>query len=189
MNIVTAMRQRLSLFLFLGVMALGLIPCAAAEKETAPDQDALEVSIAIPIGSGEGRGLSYSRLQFPVVITNRSEKPVRIFQERFSWGYDALSFEVTDPDGKLWKIEKGISAWTMNGPGYWILPPHEHLVIEVNLSDTKTWKPFPTVKDFPADITMRAVFETSPTKESKRLSVWTGRVVSKTEKYRLYDPR
>ena len=162
--------------------------------EPSSSTDALEVSIAIPLRSDNERAphyervLDYSHLQFPVVITNRSDSPQRIFEDWNSWGYYALSFEVTEA-GATWNIKKGFNIWMKNFPSTWTLLPHEHLVIEVNLSDKDVWEPFPVIKDFTTSITMRAIFQIPADESSKKLSVWTGRVLSKAEKYKLYDPR
>lgn len=160
----------------------------AAKDNTASTDNTLEVSIAIPFSSNGERVLYQSHLRFPVVVTNRSDKPQRIFETWNSWGYYSLSFEVTDAEGKTWQIKEGPQVWTVNGPAYWILPPHEHLVLEVNFDDNG-WAPLSQPMLRSGVYSIRAVFETSPTEESKKLSVWTGRVVSRTEKYTVYNPR
>jgi hypothetical protein len=165
------------------------MPFSAVADESSKD-DPLAVSIAVPFSSNGERVLYYSHFSFPVLITNRSPKAQRVWKDWNSWGYYALFFEITDPDGKSLKLTKIMPhAWTMNGPDYWTIPPGESLVINVDLSDTETWEPLPKPKDFPATFKISALFEVGADAKSKKFSVWTGRIASKAETYTLYNPR
>lgn len=166
----------------------------SSASNPAAGNDVLVVSIAIPLsGLPEQRVIQYrpwdiKGCNFHVVVTNKTDQPQRIFEDWNSWGYYALSFEVTDAAGKAWRIAKAPTSWTRNAPNYCTLPPHESLVIAVNFADTKVWSPnaFPRPKREPETYTMRAIFATAPTKESKGLSVWTGRAASKADQYTFY---
>jgi hypothetical protein len=176
-------------------------PCArsaegAATLKAAPETEAgkgaIEVSIAIPLrNANQERELNYlgTRPHFHVLVTNVSDQPQRVWREWCSWGYFALSFEVTDADGKTRAIIKNLRAWTRNFPDYWTIPPHESLVLEVDFADTSVWQPFPHPEGDPMSFTMQAVFEIPRDKETEKDSVWTGRVVSKAVKCTAYAPR
>jgi hypothetical protein len=125
-----------------------------------------------------------------VIVSNASEKPQRIWQEPFSWGYWALSFEFTDESGKKWTAKKrGMKPFTMNKLVYWLLDPHESLVYEVYFADSDTWEGFPVLQaGISAVVSVRAVFETRSTPESIAHGVWTGRVVSEPRRIRFWRP-
>ena len=116
---------------------------------------------------------------FHVVVSNVSDKPQRIWDEQWSEGYSALSFEVTDNSGKTWVIKKKERSWTENAFSIWTLEPHESLVLDVNFTDSNTWEDFPHSQT----VTMRAIFDVMTDGQSKEYAVWTGRVLSKSDKY------
>jgi hypothetical protein len=181
------MKTFLILFLFL----FGVFTSIPLQAQTpAVVRNPLEVSIAIPFSSNGERVLYFSKLQFPVLITNRSERSQGVWKDWNSWGYYAVFFEVFNDDGKMLKLTKIMPhAWTMNFPDHWIIPAGESLVIDVDLSDSKTWNAFPKPDDFPATFMIRAVLEIAPDDKSKKYGVWTGRAESKLEKYTIYNPR
>jgi len=147
----------------------------------------IEVSIAIPKRNGK-RVLEYSARSphFHVIVANTSDKPQRIWREWCMWGYYALSFELTEQDGKTRTIKKKPRSWTKNFPDYWTVGPHESLVVDVEFADTSTWEGFPQPSGVSQSFTMRAVFEIPQGDQAQQHSVWTGRVVSKADEYVFY---
>ena len=166
------------------------VPAPAPEAHSQERDNRLALSIAIPLRNS-GREIKYAgeRPHFHVVLTNTSKQPVNVWRDWNSWGYSALSFEVTDDKGKTWKVQKGPRGWDKNFPDYWTVAAHENLVLDVYFADADTWQRFPRPTGGPQTYTMRAVFETSPDEESKKYSVWTGRVVSTADKYTFYSGR
>ena len=102
------------------------------------DDPAIFVAIAAPQLSHGERRVSYRtsgtewdrRAQFHAIVSNRSDKPQKIWQDGCSWGYWALSFEFTDESGKMWIIKKrGGKPFTANAPVVWVLEPQESIVL------------------------------------------------------------
>jgi hypothetical protein len=144
----------------------------------------LEVSIAIP-QQGDQRVLDYSARNphFHVLVTNTSDRPQRIYQEWCSWGYYALWFELSDAKGNTWTARKTETVWFKNWPAVWTIPAHECLVLDVQFADRNLWKGFPEAGWPSQTFTMRAVFQIFPDHYSRPGAVWSGRIVSKADKY------
>jgi hypothetical protein len=148
--------------------------------------DELEIAIAVPknpLNERVAGYMSYRDSRFHVVLTNVSDRLLRIWTEGNSWGYDALSFEISDRKGKTWRAQRKPRPWDKNVPYYLLLEPHDQMVIEVTPANPDEWEGFPHAPDQPQTFKMRAIFEIKPDRESKRLEVWTGRVVSKIDDY------
>jgi len=172
------------------VLLLSLLLTVPRIATSVPGADSpIAVSIAVPhhgtervVGSG-----SYGRdPHFHVIVSNLSDRPQRIWREWCSWGYYALSFELSDENGKTWTVKKKPRDWTMNNPDYWTVEPHECLVLDVHFADTNIWEGFPRPSGVSQAFTMRAVFEIRPDKESHESAAWTGRAVSKADQYVFY---
>ena len=125
---------------------------------------------------------------FHVVLRNISDKPRNIWQGDNSWGYYALSFELTDESGKSWVAKKFLTGFDQNGPMFWTLRPNEALVIDVcftddQKSDWQKWNGSPHNQT----VSMRAIFDVKEDRLSEKYSVWTGRVVSESNKFFFAD--
>src|SRR5215475_3831929 len=111
--------------------------------ENTPVADSgIHVAIAIPQNRHGERTVNLSfldRERFHVIITNTSHKPQRIWQEWCSWGYHALSFQLTDESGRTWTARKKLRAWSRNYPDYWTSGPQGSLVLDVALFDSDIW--------------------------------------------------
>jgi hypothetical protein len=157
---------------------------------------------------------------FHVLLTNTSQKSINIWKDWCSLGYRALSFEFTTKRGNPWKVQRNPNAlyahigpafeltdkegntltvqrnpniiYAHNGPAYWTIAPHENVVLDIDLADSKTWQGirWPGESRFPSDgplhLKIRAFYEVAPTKESRELSVWTGRIMSEANDYMIY---
>ena len=152
----------------------------------------LSISIAVPIHHDQ-RTIYFdhtSKAHFPVVITNISTEPVKFWREWCSWGYFALSFEITDEHGKTWAASKYNSKtgkpiyWNRNFPDFWTIQPKESLVIDVLFADTEIWGGFPlNPEGHPHFFTMRVICAVRSEEHSKKLGVWTGQIMSEPQKY------
>ena len=120
------------------IVVLGLV---AATAVTSAAEPAISVSIAEPSRDVGERYIEYSgsNSHFHVVVTNLSNKPQRIWATSFSEGYLALSFEITNKNGKKWLAKRKDRNWMRNAPRWWILEPSEHLVIDVYFWDSTEW--------------------------------------------------
>jgi hypothetical protein len=153
-----------------------------------PADGAVQVAIVIPRGRHGERALSSSARneRFHVTLTNSSDKPTKIWKEWCSWGYYALSFELTDESGKTWTAKKKPRSWDQNYPDYWTIDPHESLVLDVEIAGADIWEGFPRPSRGSQKLRMRAVFEIRPDHQSQEHSVWTGRAISKPDDYVFY---
>jgi hypothetical protein len=102
-----------------------------------------------------------------------------------SWGYDNLSFEVTDEAGRTVAVTKRKRAWTKNAPDWEVIPPGGHQVREINFDPTK-WEnsPMPEAGRSRA-VRIRAIYSIPEEARTKKHGIWTGRVSSPEESYEL----
>jgi hypothetical protein len=149
----------------------------------------ISVSIAVPL-NGEQRYIEniqrpgLLKPHFHVVISNISDKEQRIYGEGNSWGYDALSFSITDETGKSWMVRrKPISSWQTDAERFWTLKSQDSLVLDIYFSNTNQWIGFPSGYNLTKSVTMSAVFDI----KYGRPNVWKGHVESKPDKYVFYD--
>lgn len=143
----------------------------------------------VPTHARDGRqslDLSDSASHFHVVIANVSKDPIRVWKEWCSWGYEALTFEALDVEGRPLAITKLPGEWDKNYPDPFEVVPGGQMVIDVSLAPS-TWQNSPLAgASGKADLRLKAVYEIRPDKESERMRVWTGRAVSPSLQYTLY---
>ena len=165
-----------------------LFALACLTPSVKAEESPISVSIAIPSERYGGRILYYrdKSTHFHVIVSNTSDKPRRIWREQCSWGYFGLTFEFTDDRGKKWTANKKQIPWRRNFPDWWILEPHESFVLDVYFGDPAIWEGFPNVGENPQTVTIRAVFEFKPDDESLKNGIWTGRVVSKSDRFTFH---
>lgn len=152
--------------------------------------DALSVMIAIPKHHKQ-RSLNTTD-HFHVLITNHSDEPVRLWSDRYSWGYSNLSFEIFDEGGMLvGAINKKSRPWRKNFPDWLEIGPGESYVLNVDFfseSGRNIWNnvPKPRGGTKPHLVKLRAVYEVQPDKQSAELNVWTGKVKSAIGTYAIW---
>jgi len=121
---------------------------------------------------------------FYVILKNVTDKPISVWDDWNSWGYQGISFEVTTPDGKTSHISKRNQGFGRNGPSRFIIQPGESKVFSVRLDES--WEVQPPIQN--ADNTpigLRAIYEIHRTPESDKYKVWAGRVESKQYQFDL----
>src|SRR3954470_12347583 len=100
------MRWKLDCNLFLGCAAVAVLSTASTGNSSMPKMEVsptLQVTLA-PKQAGSipaplillGRTLP----QVTVVLKNVGSSPLRLWKDTCSWGYQNLSFEITDGDGR-----------------------------------------------------------------------------------------
>lgn len=147
----------------------------------------LSVSLALPTRDGDRWLLLHEKgAHFHVIVSNTSDKPQRVWKEWCSWGYYALTFELTDRAGKSWTVKKKDGEWTKNVPDWWSLEPRENLVLNVYFADSDAWEGFPRPVNGSQVVSVRAVYEIKPDKFSKESSAWTGKITSDAKKLTFY---
>jgi hypothetical protein len=113
-----------------------------------------------------------------VVLTNVSKETQPIFEGWNSWGYQAISLEITMPDGKKAILSVSDQDFTRNFPSTFHILPGEHQVFPIRLD--KSWEMNPSITfALETAITLKAIYEITESPESKKQHVWTGRVESK----------
>jgi hypothetical protein len=171
--------------LFCVVATLGMRGGPAAE----PSADPLTVRIVPTRSRDPFRNSSPSITlhrpsdHFHVVITNVSDKPVRIWSDLCSWGYFCLTFEVRDRDGRTRTVKRKTRGWDANAPDPESLAPGDHKVFDVSLQDG-TWVDVPVSQEAGGQfVSMRAIYEIPVEKQATEHQVWTGRVASPPATY------
>ena len=137
----------------------------------------------VPTHSSEDRAgitMAYDTTNaFYVVFTNISDQPQSVWEYWNSWGYQTVSFEFTTTDGHKFIASRSPQGFRRNFPSTFVIQPGEHQVYVVQLD--RRWEAHPAlpkVEEMP--ITLKAVYEVSPTPEATQNKVWTGRIESKT---------
>ncbi len=166
------------------------------------------IDVAIPLRNKSSRirinsnskSINNIRSHFNVVLTNNTDKPIKLWQEWCSWGYYNLSFEIIDATGKKHTLTKGDMVWTANFPDTLTIPPHKHRVIDVYFDPTPQsgvgsgWKMDSLLKAIKVnrnnrDIKMRPVFQIMPDNDSKEHKVWTGSIKGEYQEYNIFVAR
>ena len=137
-----------------------------------------ETSRGDPPGGTIAMGKGSTR-DFYVVLTNISADRQSVWESRNSWGYQAITLELTTADGKKFRVSKRQQGFTRNFPATFLIEPREHQVIGLRLDEW--WQaepPVPKVAELP--VKLKAIYEVAPTQESSQYQVWTGRLESRT---------
>jgi hypothetical protein len=146
----------------------------------------LPFSLAIVPGrSGDITTAKRNPNDFYVVLTNVSGLPQPVWESWNSWGYQALTFELTTTDGKKFIVSRKSHGFTANWPSWLLVEPGEHQVFAIELDEswaTNPTLPWATNPTLPASdrmpITMKAIYEIAETPQATQNHVWVGRVES-----------
>jgi len=175
------------------VITLGLgltIVCAVPVRQPPPANAPASITVEISSPEHFRRRVLAIDQGFLVVVNNVSAAPVRVWRDWCSWGYQQLSFEITDDAGHSWTVRRKEHEFFKNYPDYWTLGPGEPLVLSIALT-TDLWESPESGGGLPiADlkgkaVTMRAIFAASEDDQSRENSVWNGRVNSTARIYEL----
>ena len=110
---------------------------------------------------------------FYVVLTNVSSEPQAVWEDWNSWGYQTVSFELTTVDRKKFLVSRQQEVFTVNSPSTFLLEPGEHQVYAIRLD--KEWETRPALpKANETPVSLKAIYEVSPTPEAAQYKVWTG---------------
>ena len=141
-------------------------------------------SLSIVPGTGGITMAKDKAREFYVVITNVSGGPQSIWQYWNSWGYQALSLEMTMADGKEFVLSKKQEEFTVNFPSTFVVEPGEHQVYPIKLDEW--WETHPVLpKTDEMPIKLKAVYEVTTTPEASQYKVWTGRLESHSYNFSL----
>ena len=153
--------------------------------DCAPAPFSLTVVPSMSFGDGGIISMSQDKPQdFYVVLTNISGESQVVWELWNSWGYQTISFELTTANGKKFVLSRRAEEFTRNYPSTFAVHPGEHQVYAVHLDKWWVSNPaFPKADEMP--ITLKAVYQVSPTREASEHKTWTGRVASHTYRFTL----
>jgi hypothetical protein len=164
-------------------------PSAAAQNKPSVPAPPFLLSIAadragITMAHSTPHDVDLPRRDFYVLLSNVSKQPQTVWEDWNSWGYQAISFELTTADGKKYVLSKRQQVFTANLPSTVVIEPGEHQVHVIHLDEWwETHTALPKTADLP--ITLKAIYEVTPTSESAEFKVWTGRIESHTYNFTL----
>jgi hypothetical protein len=160
----------------------GFLFFAIAATMHADDKKAPFKLSVVPTASGTNQGvISVAKKEpqvFYVVLTNISDQPQPTWETWNSWGFWTISFDLTMPNGKHFLITKNRrEGFTVNFPSMFFVAPGEHQVYPIHLD--AEWDNRPAfAENGETRVILKAIYEVSPTKESAKYGVWTGRIES-----------
>jgi len=120
---------------------------------------------------------------FYVVMSNKSQNPVRFWKDWCSWGYYNITFDIKSGNGEVYHLKKKETSWFKNFPDYYIVPPGSYFVIPVNFS---RWESIPDGIRNGDAVSLKAIYSTSSDKYSEEFKVWTGVVESEWLRVNIY---
>lgn len=121
---------------------------------------------------------------FYVVLTNVSKEPQSVWETWNSWGYQTISFEFVTKDGKKHTISRRQEDFTRNFPSTFLVRPGEQQVFPIHLDEEWVASPaIPKADEMP--ITVKAIYDVSPTPEATQYKVWIGRSESHAYNFTL----
>lgn len=183
-------RRTLLTSALLGLPTLGLARnLAAADSKTLPPLALPKLTVSIAIPGREGKRSLNQYDHFHVLVTNHSPDNLNLWTDRFSWGYDNLSFEMVDEAGQTTRITKKPHDWLKNFPDWLTLTSGESFVINVDLFSAQAgsiWDRLPVKANRPQHVQLKAIYEIQPTPESGVHNVWTGRLESRQNGYTIW---
>ncbi|WP_254506928.1 hypothetical protein [Anatilimnocola floriformis] len=159
---------------------------AFAEEEKPEANPLLELKIAIPIHHNH-RSLNTSG-PMHVLVKNVSDAPLRLWTDKYSWGYRNLSFELVGDDGSVTKISKKPREWSKNFPDWLELKPGDTYVLSVDLLDKTVWENAvaATPGKSPTQVKLRAVYQINPDEQATKNAVWTGKLQTAVDTYAIW---
>ena len=169
-------------------MVAAFVLSLAAACSVQGAEPSIKVELVIPSQDGAGRvSLDNARAHFHVLLSNVSPRQQRVWRDSSSWGYYALSFELTDEGGTRHEVRKRRTGFTRNVPASWLLAPGGHLVFDVALGDKMVWEGVPKLGQGCRPFQLRASFDVTPDSTSAEQTVWTGHTASSTESVSLCE--
>lgn len=134
-------------------------------------------------------------LRLNVLLRNTSDRPLRLWEEGNSWGFENLKLDVLALDGKTLpkpiRVVRTAAGWGANGPTFSELPPGESLIREVLLEGPSkgvpsVWTyfnfPLPNNSEYRA-IRLRAVYDIPKEAAAEKLKILTGQITSEPQDY------
>ncbi len=117
--------------------------------------------------------------KFMITVFNGTKKPVALLDERNSWGYEMVSFELKSPAGAVTKITRKQRAWDKNFPTPVIVQSVDMIHREIGLGDG-TWQGLPAgIAGQKHGWQVRALLTLKSDRALAEHGIWTGSIASK----------
>jgi hypothetical protein len=142
----------------------------------------LALQVSTPNGNEHRIEYRDSKSHFHIVLTNTSVKPLKIWADSNSWGYDALSFRLTY-DGRTFDAKRPPAIFTLNFPRAITLAAGQAQVMDVYFGDPKEWMGFELPANGETHVSLCADFRVESSKEALEYSVWTGTISSECMRF------
>jgi ankyrin repeat protein len=186
----TMMRIRFALVL---CVSLAPISPVAAQSTSGAAKSELQIALVVPKDEA-GKPYIPHADELTLLLTNRSDKPIRIWDPWCNAVADAVSFRVIDSNGNSRPLHEPV-------------PRSEEEREYADLFDISliragtlapgsnfTWRvyfgrPLPVVPNAEEPVTVTAILQIKPDANTKQHGVWTGRVESAPVKGRIIDPK
>lgn len=168
------------------IVPLGLILILTSAYTAARENTDLSLTIAVPIHNGQ-KTIQVGRqaTRFRVVIENLSKHQVKLWRERYSWGYYNLKFQITSDNGATWIAKKKEIAWEKNFPDFVSLDPSDKIVVDVTFNSDIWENVLPPDAEKSTAVSMSAIYESEDSEDAKKKGIWSGRLVSDKREYTL----
>jgi ankyrin repeat protein len=159
----------------------------------AQDDGALMIEV-IPQFDDAGKAYLPHNKPFDLRFTNRSDRPLKFWDEHCQPEHGTLSFGVKDATGSTICRKRAVedNPWGRFPPKTFTIAPGEAVLRKINFSDFfwghLAWQNAPEPNSG-EPIEVRAVLEIKPGKEAAEHGVWTGRVESPPIIVLVVDPR
>ncbi len=169
--------MRGNLCFWLWITAFGWLLCGGGCCGAAGDREGVQ-EITVELDATQ-----WPEVKF--IISNAGKKPLRIWQDWNSWGWDNKSLIMVLRDGSVFHAVRKGYAFTRNFPSFDEVVPDASKTITLKLEDG-SWV-LPKGADLRRDVLfIAAMFHIAESKESVEHHVWTGTIVS--EWVRMPEP-
>lgn len=139
----------------------------------------LTMELIVPIGNPAGeRVIVLDRYpRFHIVMKNVSGEVKRLWKDWNTWGFFNLNLTWKTGDQVHQIRKKTPSAWDGDFPDFWVIPPGESLILEVDMS-TGIWEGIPDLYGEKIEATLHATYENKPDGLARKFGIWVGKVES-----------
>jgi hypothetical protein len=168
------------------IVPLSLLLILTSAYSAGRERADLSLTIAVPIHNGQ-RTIQVGRqaTRFHVVIENLSKLQVKLWRERYSWGYFNLKFQITNDKGVTWIAKKKEIEWEKNFPDFVSVDPSDKMVIDVTFNPDIWENVLPPDTEKSTTVSMSAIYESEDSEYAKKRDIWFGRLVSDKREYTL----